>query len=46
MSRILINEIRAMLELHLSADQIAHRLCLSVVAVEDAILAIDGLKNS
>ena len=42
MSRILISEIRAMLELHLSADQIAHRLCLNI---EDVKLAINILKS-
>ena len=46
MSRQLLSEIRAMLELHLSADQIAHRLCLTVATVEDAILDIHSLKSS
>ena len=45
MSRQIINEIKAMLELHLSAEQIAHRLCISIVNVQDAILAINNLKR-
>jgi hypothetical protein len=42
MSRILINEIKAMLELRLTAVQIAHRLCLNE---EDVKLAITTLKS-
>jgi hypothetical protein len=42
MSRILMNEIKAMLELRLSPVQIAHRLCLNE---EDVKLAIETLKT-
>jgi hypothetical protein len=42
MSRQLISEIRSMLELHLTAEQIAHRLCMNVQLVS---LAIADLKN-
>jgi predicted transposase YdaD len=45
MSRQLISEIKAMLELHLSAEQIAHRTCLSIASVQEAILAINTLKS-
>jgi hypothetical protein len=42
MSRILVNEIKAMLELRLTAVQIAHRLCLN----EDQVkLVINNLKS-
>jgi DNA-binding CsgD family transcriptional regulator len=40
MSRILISEIRAMLELHLSASQIARRLSINIEEVKLAISAI------
>jgi predicted transposase YdaD len=46
MSRQLLSEIRAMLELHLSAEQIAHRTCLSIASVKQAILVINNLKSS
>jgi hypothetical protein len=42
MSRILISEIRAMLELHLTADQIARRLSIHT---EDVKLVINSLKS-
>jgi hypothetical protein len=43
MSRILVKEIKAMLELRLSAVQIAHRLCIPTADVD---LAIQLLKLS
>ena len=43
MSRNMISEIRAMLERRLSANDIAHRLCLDVYDVQ---LVINTLKTS
>jgi DNA-binding CsgD family transcriptional regulator len=37
MSRILVNEIKAMLELRLSLEQIADRLCISTATVKQAV---------
>jgi len=37
MSRILVNEIKAMLELRLTPEQIAHRLCIPTATVEQAV---------
>jgi len=42
MSRILFNEIKAMLELRLTPKQIAHRVC---VPVESVNLVIETLKK-
>ena len=42
MSRLLISEVKSMLELKLSAFDIAHRLCASV---DEVILAINYLKS-
>jgi hypothetical protein len=43
MSRQLLSEIKSMMELHLTVEQIAHRLCLNVHQVS---LAINRLKTS